>query len=59
MQLNRRRTFVRSPVPDVELRVAWIKHNVVAHVAIGLFPTPRAFRWHDRTAREMNVRDWI
>jgi hypothetical protein len=58
-QLNRRRTFVRSPLPVIEARVAWIKHNVVAHLAIGLLPSTRTFRWHDRTASEMNVRDWI
>jgi hypothetical protein len=58
-RLGRRRTFVRSPMPEVERRGAWFVHNVLAHAAIGLVPSERAFRWHDRTAREMNVRDWI
>jgi hypothetical protein len=32
----------------------WMIHNLVAHPAIGLFPTRAAFGFHDWTSRKMN-----
>jgi len=47
------------PVPEVKGRKAWVVHNVLAHLAIGLVPCKATFDFHDRSAREMNVEGWV
>ncbi len=59
--LNRRGILLRSepPVIPAGRRRAWVWHNVVGHLAIGLLPVRSSFEFHDRTARAMNVEDWV
>ena len=50
----------QSPVPVIKnSRLKWLEHNICAHLAIGLFPHPRTFWYHDKTAQEMNVPGWV
>ena len=48
-------------MPNVppEKRRAWVLHNLVAHVAIGLVPCKATFDFHDKTATAMNVEGWV
>ena len=59
--LNRRRRIFMSDLPFIpsNRRGAWLWHNVVGHLAIGLFPIRAAFDFHDRTANSMGVKDWV
>jgi hypothetical protein len=59
--LNQRRRFIPSSLPEIpEGRLhAWVFHNAVCHVAIGLVPIGPVFRFHDRTAETMGVEDWL
>jgi hypothetical protein len=47
-----------SPSPVVERRFWWVVHNLFAHAAIGLVPCEATFRWHDASARRMQVPGW-
>ena len=40
-------------VPVIRHRFLWILHNNVAHWAMGLFPCPTTFAFHDWTSRKM------
>lgn len=59
--LNRLFHYPRSPVPsgNTSRAKAWLVHNVLAHVAIGLLPCEATFAWHDETARDMGIRGWV
>lgn len=46
-------------LPEIPNRRAWILHNLVAHVGIGLFPCKLTFEYHDKTAEEMQVPGWV
>lgn len=46
-------------VPPIKNRGAWVLHNVVAHVAIGVLPCKATFDFHDKTATAMNVPGWV
>lgn len=46
-------------VPKVENRRAWVLHNALSHLAIGLVPCKATFDLHDRTAEEMKVPGWV
>lgn len=46
-------------VPEITSRWKWIKHNLIAHMAIGLLPCEWTFAYHDRTAADMNVIGWV
>ena len=48
-----------SPLPLIDNRVAWLRHNVLAHIAIGLYPCLWTFHYHDVTALDMNVKGWV
>lgn len=47
-----------SSIPVIKNRAAWIKHNILAHIGIGLFPCLKTFHYHDLTALEMDVDGW-
>jgi len=49
---------VPSAAPVIERRFWWVVHNLFAHAAIGLVPCAATFRWHDATARRMQVAGW-
>jgi hypothetical protein len=49
----------KMPVVPPEKRAAWVLHNVVAHVAIGLAPCKATFALHDKTAEAMDVEGWV
>ena len=63
--LNHKPAFVPSvrmlfrSTPEIPKPLAWFFHNTVGHVAIGLFPTERMFAFHDRTAKAMDVPNWV
>lgn len=46
-------------IPKVGNRRAWVLHNTLAHIAIGLAPCKTTFDFHDRTAEKMGVPGWI
>ncbi len=48
-----------ADVPVIKNYKAWFKHNVLAHLAIGLAPCMKTFYYHDITAKEMNVDGWV
>ncbi len=48
-----------TELPKIDSRAAWILHNLVAHVAIGLVPTEATFRFHDWSAEYMAVPGWV
>lgn len=48
-----------SPLPEVQRPLWWFVHNVVAHAAMAIAPCTTTFRWHDTTARRMQVRGWV
>jgi hypothetical protein len=45
--------------PEIRHRTSWIFHNLVAHLAIGLFPCAASFRIHDWSAKKMAVPGWV
>jgi len=63
--LNKERVEIsdsdRYPIqaPKIPNKKAWILHNVVAHVAIGLWPSEWTFRFHDESAEKMKVPGWV
>lgn len=59
--LNQVDELRRSEMPVIPQgrRLAWIKHNVLGHVAIGLLPICASFVFHDRGAEAMGVEDWV
>lgn len=58
--LNHRPEAIGLPqLPEVRKRRAWVVHNLVAHLLIGLIPCRHTFQWHDQTAREMEVPGWV
>lgn len=40
-------------------RRAWVFHNVVAHMAIGLLPCKRTFDLHDKSAKDLGIKGWV
>lgn len=40
-------------VPVIRHRLLWILHNNVAHFALGLYPCPVTFAFHDWTSKKM------
>lgn len=54
-----RRLHVHKPEVTPAKRAAWVLHNLVAHVAIGLVPCKATFDFHDKTATAMNVDGWV
>ena len=50
--------MVVPPVPVIKNYLAWLNHNVVAHIAIGLVPCDATFYYHDKTAKEMDIPGW-
>lgn len=58
--LNRKAKFLASPWPEpIPDWGKWVFHNVILHAAIGLVPCTTTFTWHDQTAEEMGVEDWV
>lgn len=59
--LNQRKKIIPSSLPDIPegRRPAWLFHNLVCHLAIGLMPFDPVFRFHDETAESMGVEDWV
>lgn len=61
-KLNRLEIFQSSPPPDIPLHLRsyfeWFVHNFVAHIAIGLVPCRTTFKFHDYTAKRMDVNGW-
>lgn len=55
---KRNKRIKREAIPKIPNKLAWIKHNVLAHMAIGLAPCSLTFFWHDKTAEEMGVEGW-
>jgi len=53
------RLFLSLPKIPSEKRRAWVFHNLVAHMAIGLVPCKATFDFHDKTAQAMDVPDWV
>jgi len=51
--------LLRYSMPKVERTVAWAIHNLVAHTMIGLAPCKPTFKFHDWTARLMDVPGWV
>lgn len=45
--------------PNIKDSRAWRIHNCVAHMLIGLFPHEKTFKYHDKTAVEMDVDGWV
>lgn len=43
---------------DIKDKAKWMLHNCVAHVAIGLFPCRPTFKFHDWSAKYMDVEGW-
>lgn len=46
-------------MPKIQDRKAWVVHNALAHIAIGIFPCTATFSFHDRTADKMKVPGWV
>jgi len=53
------RHVVEFTMPKVERPFVWALHNLVAHTMIGLAPCKATFKFHDWTARLMDVPGWV
>jgi hypothetical protein len=51
--------FQRSTPPVVARWGWWILHNVLAHILIGIAPCAVTFAFHDYSAAQMQVEDWV
>lgn len=51
--------FLRIMAPKISNKFSWFMHNFIAHIAIGLFPFKPIFKFHDKTAKWMNVSGWV
>ena len=58
-RLNLRQNLRPSRKPEIPDRRKWVWHNVIVHLAIGLVPCRATFAYHDRTAEQMNIPDWV
>jgi len=58
-KLNRKPKFIASTFPNVSNWKLWILHNVLLHIAIAIVPCKTTFEWHDNTATQMDVEDWV